>query len=144
MYSAIEIAKYIISYCTDLGTPISNLKLQKILYYLQVYYVRSGSLLFYEDIYAWQHGPVIPEVYYMFSGYGASSIQNRYILSIDHAVESHINPVIEKLRMISPWDLVDMTHAHGGPWDIVYNKGIDPTGLIDKRLLTADTTDLGV
>ena len=144
MYNAIEVAKYVISYCTDLGAPISNLKLQKILYYLQVHYVKNGSVLFWEDFYAWQHGPVIPEVYYLFSGYGASKIQNRYITQIDRVTEVNILPIIEKLRNIAPWELVNMTHVQGGPWDMVYNKGIDTTGLIDKRLLLRDPTDLGV
>lgn len=144
MYSAIEVAKFVISYCTDMGSSISNLKLQKILYYLQVFYVRNGSFLFPEEIYAWQHGPVIPEVYYMFSGYGASKIQNRYFTEIDRGTEVHLLPIIEQLRNISPWELVNMTHAPGGPWDLVYNKGIDPTGVIDRRLLLKDTTNLGV
>ena len=37
MYSVIEVAKYVISYCMEKGNPISNLQLQKMLYYLQVY-----------------------------------------------------------------------------------------------------------
>ena len=37
LYSAMDIAKYIIDKCIDDEMPISNLQLQKILYYLQVY-----------------------------------------------------------------------------------------------------------
>ena len=143
MYSAVEIAKFIISYCMDMGTPISNLQLQKILYFLQVFYMRKGFPLFEEEIYAWQHGPVIPEVYYMFSGYGASRIQNRYAIELDPATEAAILPIIEKLRVLDAWTLVRMTHEENYPWDMVYNKGVDPTGVIDKRLLSRDHTDLG-
>lgn len=35
MYSAMEITKYIINKCTKEKHPISNLQLQKILYYIQ-------------------------------------------------------------------------------------------------------------
>ena len=35
MYSALTIAKYIIDKCTEENSPISNLQLQKILYYIQ-------------------------------------------------------------------------------------------------------------
>ena len=35
MYSALEIAKYIIDKCTKDRCPVSNLQLQKILYYVQ-------------------------------------------------------------------------------------------------------------
>lgn len=144
MYSAIEIARFIITYCMEMGTPVSNLQLQKILYYLQVFYMRSGYPLFREEIYAWQHGPVVPEVYFMFSGYGTSKIQNRYSTEIDPATEAAISPVIEQLRRIEPWTLVQMTHEKGYPWDMVYNHKIDPTGIIDKRLLSKDHTALGV
>lgn len=144
MYSVIEVAKFVISYCMKMGTPVSNLQLQKILYYLQVYCVRKGFHLFEEDIYAWQHGPVVPEAYYMFSGYGASKIQNVYETQIAESVQANILPIIEKLRTIAPWTLVSMTHKPGMPWDKVYNDKIDPTMLIDKRLLETDNTDLGV
>lgn len=50
MYSAIEIAKYVITYCMLMNTPVSNLQLQKILYYLQVYYLKQGYSLFREEI----------------------------------------------------------------------------------------------
>ena len=143
MYSVIEIAKYVISYCMEMGTPISNLQLQKILYFLQVYYVRKGFPLFREEIYAWQHGPVILEVYHMFSGYGASRIQNIYTTEVSPADEANLLPIVEKLRTIDPWELVNMTHRKGQPWDLVYNGKIDPTGLIDKRLLAMDNTNLG-
>ncbi len=143
MYSVIEIAKLVISYCMEMGTPISNLQLQKILYFLQVYYVRKGFPLFKEEIYAWQHGPVVPEAYYMFSGYGASKIQNVYSTEVSQADQASILPIIEKLRIIDPWELVNMTHRKGQPWDLVYNGKLDPTGLIEKRLLEMDDTDLG-
>lgn len=143
MYSVIEIAKFVISYCMGKGTPISNLQLQKILYYLQVYYLRKGYSLFKEEIYAWQHGPVVPEAYYMFSGYGASKIQNIYSTEISPQMQAEIEPLIEQLRNLDPWTLVDMTHREGQPWDQVYNDKIDPTGLIDKRLLAMDDTPLG-
>ncbi len=143
MYSVIEIAKYVITYCMIQGAPISNLQLQKILYYLQVYYMRQGEPLFPEEIYAWQHGPVVPEVYFMFSGYGAAKIQNIYVTTIEEIDLNLIQPIIEKLRKIDPWTLVDMTHRKGQPWDRVYNDRIDPTGLIEKRVLAMDDTDLG-
>lgn len=143
MYNVIEVAKYVISYCMSMGTPVSNLQLQKILYYLQVYFLRRGFSLFEADFYAWQHGPVVPEVYYMFSGYGASSIQNVYSTELDQGTQANILPIIEKLRLLDPWSLVHMTHAIDQPWDRVFNGKIDPTGLMDKRLIAMDTTYLG-
>ena len=65
MYSAIDIARYIIWYCKNHGYTISNLKLQKILYFVQAeFLVSAGAPCFYQDIEAWDFGPVIPEVYH--------------------------------------------------------------------------------
>ena len=35
MYNALDVAKYIIFYCNTIGSSISNLKLQKVLYFVQ-------------------------------------------------------------------------------------------------------------
>lgn len=51
MYSALLVAKHIIRRCDELGRTISNLKLQKILYFVQAEFLRilvahvSGKLL---------------------------------------------------------------------------------------------------
>ena len=37
IYSALNIAKYVVTFCFKRGNPISNLQLQKILYYIQGY-----------------------------------------------------------------------------------------------------------
>ena len=58
-YTALEIAKYIISTCSKKNRPISNLKLQKLLYFAWIYYyTKTGNGLFHDDICAWQFGPV--------------------------------------------------------------------------------------
>ena len=50
MYSAIDVAKYIIWYCKRQGYRISNLKLQKILYFVQAsFLVNQGNPCFFED-----------------------------------------------------------------------------------------------
>lgn len=46
-YSAVDIAKYIVSYCSGKHRPVSNLKLQKMLYYTWIdYYKKTGTALF--------------------------------------------------------------------------------------------------
>lgn len=63
MYAALSIARYIIDKCTKERYPISNLQLQKILYYIQREFLQQGMKAFPEEIEAWQFGPVVPEVY---------------------------------------------------------------------------------
>lgn len=72
-YSAMEIAEYAVSRRYRHDTPISNLQLQKILYFLQVIHAsETGELLFADQFEAWPYGPVIRDVYVKFSAAAAS------------------------------------------------------------------------
>ena len=59
-YAANDIARYILTLSTpEVGDIISNLKLQKLLYYVQGFHLAiENEPLFMEDIQAWQYGPV--------------------------------------------------------------------------------------
>lgn len=75
MYSAKEIARYIIDYSEDQGHCVSNLRLQKLLYFIQAdFLVQKNRKCFDEDIVAWDSGPVVPEVWEEYSRFGAASI----------------------------------------------------------------------
>lgn len=63
-YNLQLIADYFISFSNETGELISNLKLQKLLYYAQAWHLgMNGQPLFEENFQAWVHGPVIPELY---------------------------------------------------------------------------------
>lgn len=123
--NVLDIAKYIINKCTNENQPISNLQLQKILHFIQGKWLQENNApLFDSVIAAWQYGPVVPEVYYVFCGYGAGKILSTYPdLDIPNTVTSIIDPVIEERRNYSPWDLVDETHEPGKAWDTIYQNG---------------------
>ena len=90
MYKAIDIAKYIINKSIDFNRPISNLQLQKILYYVQGEYIKvtKGCKLFDEDLEAWAYGPVVPEVYYEFNKLLELQVQKfiKFIINIHLAI----------------------------------------------------------
>lgn len=121
MYSADTIAKYIINWCNDNSIRITNLKLQKLLYFLQGEIVkRTGNQLIREDFYAWKLGPVIPEVYNVFSMYSSSTIPKQKIShDLEPQLKSHINDVLSKYARRSAWDLVDLSHCQD-PWKYNY------------------------
>ena len=75
MYRVIDVAQYIIRRCHLQGRSISNLKLQKILYFVQAQYlVTTGNKCFSEDIEAWDFGPVVPVAYHYYKAYGSANI----------------------------------------------------------------------
>lgn len=69
--AAIDIARYVITVSLDDGYPVSNLKLQKMLYFIQgVMLVKYKKKAFDEDLVAWQYGPVVKSVYLNFHPMG--------------------------------------------------------------------------
>lgn len=136
MYSAIDLSKYIVSKCIKDDQPISNLQLQKILYYVQKEYLKNGRKAFSDDIEAWQFGPVVPNVYYYFCGYGAMPIFNSHeSFSVASADQPVIDRIVEEKRMLDPWTLVSETHKPNGAWARIYkdregNHPVIPTDLI--------------
>ncbi len=143
MYTAADVAKYIVSYSTEQGKPISNLKLQKMLYYLWIdYYKSTGRELYADDICAWQFGPVVPEVYYEFCSYAGTPISKSFISPISGSDEIILNEIINKYLIKTAHTLVDMTHKQGSSWNTVYQNGkgireVIPFELI-KRLECGD------
>ena len=135
MYLALEIAKYIIDKCTKDNCPISNLQLQKILYYIQREFLQQGEIAFPEEIEAWQFGPVVPEVYRQYCGFGALPIRMRYMVRIELDDIRMINPIIEKKRISNPCDMVSDTHSSGKAWDLIYRDGAGDHQVIQKELI---------
>lgn len=129
MYPVLELAKYIVVKCIKDKHPISNLQLQKILYYIQREFLQKlGKPAFTESIEAWPFGPVVPDVYYYFCGAGAMRIgvcdePIEEIQSMPEEYRLMIDSIIENKRGLNPWDMVSETHKPGGAWDSVYKGG---------------------
>lgn len=135
---ALDIAKYIVSKCTADGRPISNLQLQKILYYIQVAFLKEKAMpCFSDEIEAWMFGPVVRNVYIHFSTYAAVpiiSLDETY-LPLCEDDKRLIDSIVETKRKARPWELVNDTHKQGKAWDIVYRNGKGDKQVIDKELL---------
>ena len=75
MYDVIDVAGHVINRCNSRGCGISNLKLQKVLYFIQAYFLmEKGRPCFREAIEAWNFGPVVPAAYNEFKQYGSTWI----------------------------------------------------------------------
>ncbi|MBE6890043.1 MAG: DUF4065 domain-containing protein [Ruminococcaceae bacterium] len=139
--TALVLAKYIVTKCVDDGCAISNLQLQKILYYIQRDYLhKHKEPAFDDDIEAWKFGPVVPEVYYAFCYYGAMSILNRYDeADIEDCDRDLIDGIIEAKREMEPWDLVAETHKTGGAWDKTFTASCGKPSVIPLELIRRDS-----
>lgn len=126
-YSAVDIARKMVRLSIDNGLWLTNLKLQKVLYYTwRDYYQKTGKRLFDDDPFqAWMYGPVVPSVYYEYWTNVASLI---FITKdpeseIDEGVSQFLLDELIKYKKISASHLVNLTHAEGTPWSIYRAKG---------------------
>lgn len=125
MYKALLIAKYVIQRCDSLGITVSNLKLQKILYFVQAeFLVDIGEPCFGEKIEAWDFGPVVPNVYRAYKIYGSANIPVGVIGTLKQICkedENRIYGIVDECANYSASQLVEITH-HQTPWIEAYNK----------------------
>jgi len=119
-YSASMIAKWFLAWADfEEEGALSNLKLQKLLYYAQGHYLaRNNRPLFDDDIQAWAHGPVVPSVYREYSSYGSAAIPSPGDFdyeSIDTDTHNLLASLWETHGSKSAWKLRMMTHDEA-PW----------------------------
>lgn len=119
-YSALAIANKLLACATDYdgGELMSNMKLQKMLYYQQGYHLAAfGTPLFDEDIEAWMYGPVVPSVYDHFKGFGAGGIapETDQPISLTEEEESLFHDVFNAYINFSAIGLMEKTHGES-PW----------------------------
>lgn len=124
--NVLDVAKYIIHYCHTNNIYITNLKLQKLLYFCEAIYLlefRGKRACFNESIVAWQYGPVVKEAYFEYSLYGSSEIKD--VSSSETRLESKlhnvsiIKDVLDSLAKLDAFELVDITHSQN-PWINAY------------------------
>lgn len=141
MNRVLDVARYIINYSNEKDYGVSNLKLQKLLYLVQAYFLlNSNDVCFEEEIQAWDFGPVVPEAYHEFKRFGSGDIppvityyemkdgfSSLYQYEFNEGVipESDRNliaQVIDNFKDYSATDLVRLTH-HQDPWRNAYCPG---------------------
>ncbi len=120
MYKANDVAQYFINHSYDGQLDdVTNLKLQKLLYYAQGYSLALlDRPLFDEEIEHWEHGTVIPCVYRQYKQYGNQIIPNspHFDMSIFSTnTKKILDMVCYRYAKYSAWKLRNMTHNET-PW----------------------------
>lgn len=124
MYSAETIANWFLSNIDrESGDSITHLKLQKLLYYAQAWYMvltenESEPILFEEKIEAWTHGPVVREVYNKYSEMRYNSIPSpNDNVVLDEETEEILQEVLRVYGKYEAKYLEELTHQED-PWKI--------------------------
>jgi len=123
-YSALDIATYFIKKATkESDVKLTPLKLQKLLYYAQGWYLANlNKPLFKDKIEAWKYGPAIPSIYHQFKGYGSESLCSKGIdtsaadkIETDKTIKSFLDEVWNVYKPYDGSDLIYSTHKED-PW----------------------------
>ena len=120
MLTCFDVAEYFLSKTDEeAGDVISNLKLQKLVYYAQGFTLAvTGKPLFDEQIEAWQHGPVVPDLYHRYKDHGAFGIPaptNVDFSKFPAEIKEILDEVYDVYGQFSAWKLRNMTHEEA-PW----------------------------
>ena len=122
----LAVANYFILRARDQGRALSILQLVKLVYLAHGWSLGFGyGPLIRSTVQAWQHGPVVKEVYDVFRPLGAYNI-NRLVADDEgnprvpkwknEAQKADMDMVFDKYVKLHPYTLSDLTHARGTPW----------------------------
>jgi uncharacterized phage-associated protein len=134
-YDGRAIANCVLDLADAEGIQLSNLALQKIVYFCHAWHlVETGDPLVKTEFEAWQHGPVLQYLYRQFKAFENQPIRARATAMNPHSGKQELVPyqidsdTIDRIKKVvgfygkmEPWDLVDMSHEKGGPWYEVWN-----------------------
>ena len=114
--TASDIAKYFIASFQKKKKEISNLKLQKLLYYAQAWHLALyGSPLFADSIEAWVHGPVVPSVFREYKKYTWNPISEKIDAKTPETMKFHLGEVVRIYGDLDAVTLERRTHRES-PW----------------------------
>ena len=120
MCDCFKTAEYFLRLQTgDAGDAISNMKLQKLLYYAQGFALAIlGKPLFEDDFEKWAYGPVLPVVYNKYKAFGSEAIprpEGASLLDYTDDERKFQDEVYYTFGQYSAWALSEMSHATA-PW----------------------------
>lgn len=135
MYDAREVANFLLDYADEHGVKLTNMAVLKHIYFAHGWHLAScGRPLISNRIEAWQHGPVIRAVYDCFKQFDAGPITSRATVidwetgEFTEARAEFCTETVDLLKSTldyyanyGAFELSEITHAPGGPWDRVWN-----------------------
>lgn len=126
-YRAVDVARRMVEISIDKELWLTNLKLQKVLYFTWMQYFRDHGIRLFDDrqFEAWKYGPVVSDVYYEYW----LNVANLIFLTappdapIDDDTSAYLESKLREYKDMSASQLVKMTHEEGGLWEKSFSQG---------------------
>jgi uncharacterized phage-associated protein len=128
------VSDFLLCESRERGDVLTNLKLQKLLYYSQAWFLAEKDReIFAEDFQAWVHGPVLPSQYHRFKESEWRPIVDAVQCpALDVAMRDHLVEVIDVFGSESAVSLELMTHREQ-PW-LEARGSLPPTAISNARI----------
>ncbi len=117
-----NIADYFIALSNDTENLITNLKLQKLVYYVQAWHLAVfKEPIFKDNFEAWVHGPVIPQLYRDYKQFSYNPISEEKEASdilfsnFGSEIQTILSDVTEEYFGRTAYELEQLTHSED-PW----------------------------
>jgi uncharacterized phage-associated protein len=134
-YDGREVANFLLDYADARKVPLTQISILKILYFCHGWYLfYKGKPLIKNDFEAWENGPIVRAVRDAFKVFGKEKVTARAerfdlitgeIKPITPALQTDdaqfIQQIFDAYYIFTPWELRDITHEPGSPWDKLWN-----------------------
>ncbi len=122
----------------EAGDSITHLKLQKLIFYSQAWSLAlNRTAIFEEDFQAWAHGPVLPEVYHAYKGFGFNSLPS---CECENNINAEVEEILEEVKRVygelSARKLEELTHSED-PWKEV--RGTLPSEAACNKIISKES-----
>lgn len=135
-----NIADYLISKAdAEAGDNVTHLKVQKLAYYAQAWYLAlRDAQLFENDFEAWVHGPVARELYDRLQGNGWNPLSAEHMVTapteeLEAEIVSFLDEIWDVYGQYTAKALEDLTHQEA-PW-LEAREGLSPIERSEKVIL---------
>jgi uncharacterized phage-associated protein len=111
-----RVAESLVRISHEKHDPVTNLKLQKLLYYAQAWHLVffDGEPLFDDPIEAWVHGPVVPAIFRRYKEYQWNPIIDVPAV-LPQKIRAHLEAVWHAYGKFNATQLERLTHSEH-PW----------------------------
>ncbi|MEY8436531.1 type II toxin-antitoxin system antitoxin SocA domain-containing protein [Atopobiaceae bacterium 24-176] len=136
---------------------VTNMKLNKLVYFAYAFFLKDGGRLFDDDIEAWQYGPVVPAVYHAYKSNGSKRITEPVSSDYDAIAAKAADVVWNLYGHLTAYDLMRLSHKEGGAWknavdrrglhspifdtDVVSSIDASPEGLAGMTTISSSVSD---
>lgn len=122
-----DVANYLLFVTSESCSDVTNMKINKLIYFAQGHALQQGFSLFEDTFVAGDHGPLVEDVYHLYEKWGSNPIgewDEEEAKAMPDDIRAFLVRVAGVYASYSASQLRRMTHQPNTPWKKCYVKGV--------------------